>query len=266
MDQESMSTQATDGFPPNPLMLDQRAVRNAAARAQILARGVQQALPPVTPQPARRRWAQRVVLVMITLGFATLLYATLQIFQDAPPIPDRVTAPDGTVLFTGDDIREGQQVFLKYGLLDNRSVWTRRPSDPGISSELQNTLALHGATRIAQQRYGVSFEELTPEQRAQIIAEVRLELQRNRYDPKTRVLAVGPNYGDWYKTQPQAWQERLSQPARKGGKTTALRDPGEINQLSAFVAWTEWASHVKDKNPPVQMHAVSAAALVPEEK
>ena len=31
--------------------------------------------------------------------------------------------PAVRVLFTGDDIGEGQAVFLRYGLMDNGSIW-----------------------------------------------------------------------------------------------------------------------------------------------
>jgi len=223
-----------------------------------------QTLPSATLTPIRQRWAQRVVLVTMTLGFAGLLYLTVDIFQEAPPIPDQVTAPDGTILFTGDDIREGQQVFLKYGLLDNKAIWSRGSSDPRVSSEQQNTLALHGASHIAKQRFGLTVDQLTPDQRTQILAEVSQALKQNHYDPKTRVLAVGPSYGDWYKTQPQAWKERLAQPSKKGSKPQPIHDQSEIKQLSAFVAWTEWASstQAKETKAPVDTYPVSAAALV----
>lgn len=247
--------------------VEQTSVSSFSASNRLRESTQYQTLPSATLTPICQRWAQRVVLVSIALGFAALLFITVQIFREAPPIPDRVTAPDGTVLFTGKDIRQGQQVFLKYGLLDNTTILARGPNDSDSSSEPQNTPALHGAMRIAQQRYGLTLAQLSPEQRTQIAAEVSRELTRNHYDPKTGVLAVGPSYGDWYKTQPQAWKERLAKPAKKGGKAPhQIRNQDELNQLSAFVAWTEWATNAHPRSEHARdnvVQPVSAAALPP---
>ena len=264
MDQENLSEASAAGLRASYRVA--RAGTQDTTRANVFSEMMAHPMPPpAPPNSAHRLWAQRVVLVTITLGFSALLYLAIDIFQEAPPIPDRVTAPDGTVLFTGNDIREGQQVFLKYGLLDNKAIWTRKPKESRISSELQNTLALHGAMHIAKQRYGLTLDQLTPDQRTQILAEVSRELKRNHYDPKTRVLAVSPSYGDWYKTQPQVWQERLSKPSKNAGsKPQAIHDQSEIKQLSAFVAWTEWASsaQAKDTKATADTYPVSATALL----
>lgn len=57
------------------------------------------------------------------LGFAVLILLTTKIYHDAPPIPDQVASPDGTVVYTALDVRAGQQVFLKYGLIDSGTIW-----------------------------------------------------------------------------------------------------------------------------------------------
>ena len=189
-------------------------------------------------------WWRRASLLTMALGFAVLILLTVKVYHEAPPIPDNVTGPDGSVVFTGADIRDGQQVFLKYGLMDNGTIWGHGAMlGPDFSAEYLHTLALHNATRIAQQRYGRPPDRLTPAQRAMVEAEVRTELKHNRYDPQTGVLAVGPAYEDWFRHQISVWHEYFSNPGRNGGLgPRTISDPGELNQLSAFVAWTAWAS------------------------
>ena len=52
----------------------------------------------------RRLW---IALTLIVIGsFAVLLYYGAEIYRKAPPIPERVVTTDGTVLFTGEDIRD----------------------------------------------------------------------------------------------------------------------------------------------------------------
>ena len=189
-------------------------------------------------------WWRRASLLTMALGFSVLILLTVKVYHEAPPTPDKVAGPDGSVLFTGDDIRDGQQVFLKYGLMDNGTIWGHGAMlGPDFSAEYLHTLALHNATSIAQRRYGLPLDRLTPAQRAMVEAEVRTELKQNRYDPQTGVLAVGPDFEDWFQHQPSVWNLYFSTPARNGGLSAGtISDPGELKQLSAFVTWTAWAS------------------------
>jgi len=68
-------------------------------------------------------WWLRSVAIVMVLGFAALLAITSLAYRDAPPIPQQVLDSEGRVVFTGDDVSEGQEVFLKYGLMDNGSIW-----------------------------------------------------------------------------------------------------------------------------------------------
>ncbi|MGH8746152.1 MAG: hypothetical protein ACREUK_06645 [Burkholderiales bacterium] len=54
---------------------------------------------------------------------AILIAISVLGYRDAPPIPGRTVDAQGQTLFSGDDIRAGQGVFLKYGLMDNGSIW-----------------------------------------------------------------------------------------------------------------------------------------------
>ena len=50
-------------------------------------------------------WWRRVSLLSMVLGFLVLILVTVKVHYEAPPIPDKVTGPDGPVQFTGEDIR-----------------------------------------------------------------------------------------------------------------------------------------------------------------
>ena len=66
-------------------------------------------------------WRHSAILVMIA-GFSVLSYVTVLTYTNAPPIPEQVTDGTGTVVFTGADIQQGQEVFLKYGLMEHGSL------------------------------------------------------------------------------------------------------------------------------------------------
>lgn len=52
---------------------------------------------------------------IFVLSFGALAYLGWQIYLTAPPIPAAVTSASGQVLFTGEQIRTGQQVWLASG-------------------------------------------------------------------------------------------------------------------------------------------------------
>ena len=198
---------------------------------------------PISIKPLAR-WLQRFGLVSMTLAFLAFILLTLKVYHEAPPIPIQVTNPDGSVLFSGDEIREGQQIILKYGLMDKGWIWKRKSIlSPDFSAEYLHGLARYGATTIAQQRYGVALEKLRPEQRASVIAEVRQALTQNRYNPQTRVLTLGPAYGEWFRHQSNLWQSCFSNQMQTELRSNGTKiGSGELKQLSAFVGWSVWAS------------------------
>ena len=82
------------------------------------------ALPPVNPatEPLSPWWVRTIFIVMV-FGLAILIAITVMGYRLAPPVPGKIVDASGQTLFTGDDIRAGQAVFLKYGLMDNGSIW-----------------------------------------------------------------------------------------------------------------------------------------------
>ena len=70
-------------------------------------------------------WVQAVALVVL-FGFFVLGLLAYRTYQAKPPIPQRVVAPGGEVLYTADDVEKGQQVFLHNGLMEYGSVFGTR--------------------------------------------------------------------------------------------------------------------------------------------
>lgn len=77
---------------------------------------------PETPEALSPWWRRSVLLVMM-FGFVMLGLMSLRAYESAPPIPDKTVEANGELLFTGDDVLAGQEVFLKYGLMDNGTIW-----------------------------------------------------------------------------------------------------------------------------------------------
>ena len=57
----------------------------------------------------RRLWLA--LAAVIAGSFGILGYYGHEIYQQAPPIPESVVTSDGKVLFTGQEIKDGQNVW-----------------------------------------------------------------------------------------------------------------------------------------------------------
>src|SRR5512135_2745336 len=91
-------------------------------------------------------WWRNSVILVLALGFTVLIWISVRAYRDAPPIPAKVVGPSGETLFTRDDILGGQQVFLKYGLMENGTIWGHGAYlGPDFSAEYLHALALEAA-------------------------------------------------------------------------------------------------------------------------
>jgi len=106
-------------------------------------------------------WRQAVILILIG-GFAVLVWLASRTYKDAPPIPEKVVVGTGETVFTRDDIIAGQQVFLKYGLMENGTIWGHGAYlGPDFSAEYLHTLSKDVGRKIANERYHRPLDSLT---------------------------------------------------------------------------------------------------------
>src|SRR5882724_4246611 len=97
---------------------------------------------------------RRSVIVTIVACFAVQGWVARRAYSNAPPIPDFVRSSSGEIVFTGAEIRAGQQVFLKHGLMENGTIWGHGAyMGPDFSAQYLHTLAVDVRREIAN-RHG----------------------------------------------------------------------------------------------------------------
>ncbi|RMD82828.1 MAG: nitric-oxide reductase large subunit [Candidatus Dadabacteria bacterium] len=165
-------------------------------------------------------------------------------FESAPPYFERVVAPDGTEVMTREDILGGQQVWQKYGLMDNGSVWghgTYRGND--YTATTLHLVGVYMRDYYARATYAVGYEQASPEQRSAIDERVIAEIKRNRYDPRTGTLTLTEAQLDALARVRRHWENVFG----LGDKATvihaqAVPNSHERRQLADFFFWTAWAA------------------------
>jgi nitric oxide reductase subunit B len=191
-------------------------------------------------------WWLRAIMIVMAIGFSVLIAITALAYRNAPPIPHIVADPQGKQLFTDADIGDGQAVFLKYGLMDNGSIWGHGAYlGPDYSAEALHRMGQDTAAALAQTQFDKPLAQLDPMQLAGLQAEVALVLKTNRYDPLSGVLTLTAAEAQAWRRQIGYWTDYFKLPAGNGGlKPNLIGDPSELRQFTAFVTWAAWASVV----------------------
>jgi len=189
-------------------------------------------------------WWKHAVVLTVVFGFTVLLWLAARSYRDAPPLPDRVVSLSGEVIFTRQDILAGQQVFLRYGLMDNGSIWGHGAYlGPDYSASYLHTLSADARHWVAQDRYRCAYDLLSCPDRDAVDAEAQRALKQNRYDPGSGMLTFIPPEVESYRKQIGVWGDYLARPVTSAGLPGRyIRDAVELRQLTAFFAWTAWAS------------------------
>jgi nitric oxide reductase subunit B len=197
-----------------------------------------------TAHPPLPSWWKILAIVTMLFGFSVLIGLTVEAYRQAPPIPAKVVDPAGKTVFTREDVSAGQQVFLKYGLMANGTIWGHGAYlGPDFSATYLHNWAVEAADQAAQARYREPYARLKPEQRAGIDGGVAQAMKRNGYDASTGTLQFSAVDANAFERQVAYWKDYFATPAGDGGLTARLiDDPQELRQLTAFFAWAAWAS------------------------
>ncbi len=200
--------------------------------------------PRERPPDSLSPWWQIAVIMVLAVSFTVLIWLSSRSYSDAPPIPDHTVGTAGEAVFTREDILAGQQVFLKHGLMENGSIWGHGAYlGPDFSAEYLHTLSQDLSREMAQQHYGKDFGILAESEQRAVTAEVGVALKQNRYEAQRQVLVLLPAEVASYRQQVQKWREYFADSKRNFGlPSNAIDDAHELRQLTAFFAWTAWAS------------------------
>ena len=168
-------------------------------------------------------WRHAAILVMIA-GFSVLTLITVLTYTNAPPIPARVTDAAGATLFDRETILHGQEVFLKYGLMEHGSLWG------------------HGAY------LGPDYSAEYLHRLAEICGDAAGDLKKNRYDPSTDTLVFSPCEVSSIEIQGREWEQYFRGPTPAPGLGPLfIKNPSEVKALNAYFAWASWATGLSDR-------------------
>jgi nitric oxide reductase subunit B len=186
------------------------------------------------------------------LAFATVLLGSFsvlgwvgsRIYQEAPPIPNRIVTTDGAAVIQEGDIGKGQNVWQAMGGMEVGSIWGHGSYvAPDWSADWLHRECVFILDDWANADFQKDFEHIQPEQQAQLQKRLEQLMRTNKFDPVTQTLTVDPVRARAF----AANLKHFSGVFRDGSEDYAIpkgaqSDPEKLRQLAAFFFWTSWAA------------------------
>ena len=190
----------------------------------------------------RRLWIGFAVVVVVS--FVILGWVGSRIYQEAPPVPDRVVATDGRVVFDRGEIAVGQDVWRAFGGMELGSIWGHGSYvAPDWTADWLHRELLAVLELWAQRDATVAYDQLGGEPQAALRERLRVQYRQNRYDAATGTLTVSVERASAIETTiayyAQLFREGRDEYALPAG---TIVDPARARALSAFFFWSAWSA------------------------
>jgi len=183
----------------------------------------------------------------VAASFLVLIIFGVEIYRTAPPFPTKIVVSDGEVLYEGQDIKDGQNVWQSMGGQTVGSIW----GHGAYIAPDWNADYLHRETEMLlelfAQKDGKTYKDLPEDEQAKYLVQLRKELRTNTYDAASGVITFSPEraqvaraladyYTKLFMDDPSMDHVRKSYAIPKG----AIKDPARMAQMNAFFTWTTW--------------------------
>ncbi|GGX59788.1 nitric-oxide reductase large subunit [Saccharospirillum salsuginis] len=197
----------------------------------------------------RKLWF--LLAALLLASFAVLLWSGNQIYQKAPPMPERVVSENGDVVYTRDDIETGRQVWQSMGGMQLGSIWGHGGYvAPDWSADWLHREVMAILNNWANRDYNAErFAALDAEQQSALQGRLVAMIRENTYNPETGVItvdedradaiaAVSEHYQSLFGNDPETADLREAYAMKNG----TVPDPEHRRLLSAFFWWTAWSA------------------------
>ncbi|WP_319501782.1 nitric-oxide reductase large subunit [uncultured Draconibacterium sp.] len=189
------------------------------------------------------------ILVMV-ISFGILGYFGREIYRQAPPIPEKVVRPDGSVLFTMADIKDGQNVWQSMGGQEVGTIWGHGAyKAPDWTADWLHKEAMFILDTWSLAEFSKSYDDLEDEKQAMLQKRLQNELRKNTYNvaskslviSKVRAEAIKSNsahYAGLFMDDPELahLREAYAIPAN------SIKDKTRMDKMNAFFFWASWAT------------------------
>ncbi|MBS1850772.1 MAG: nitric-oxide reductase large subunit [Acidobacteria bacterium] len=190
----------------------------------------------------RKLWIA--LALVLVLSFAVLGGVGIKVMNNAPPIPAQVVTPEGRVLFDGEYIRDGQNVWQSIGGQEIGTIWGHGSYvAPDWSADWLHRECTFLLERWAKEEGASSYAALGVERQAALQARLQKLLRSNTYDSASNRIVLDPARAEAFDSLSAYYADIFSQGRSDYAiPQNALTDPAKLRQMSSFFWWTAWAA------------------------
>ena len=168
----------------------------------------------------------------MVFGFAVMGFLAIRTYTDSMPQPKQVVSEQGEVVFTSAEITRGQQTFVRRGLQQYGSVMGHGgylgPDYTADYLRRSSELVLDDLTNSGIQDPQGALVEM---------------MRTNRYDKTSGDLVFTDLQIEAFSDVEAHYAAYFGAPTTRYGLIpNAITNPTDIREITAFVAWTAWAS------------------------
>lgn len=190
----------------------------------------------------RRLWIA-FALVMV-LSFLVLGWIGTRIYQEMPPLPDRVVTTTGEVVIDQGEVQAGQNVWQSMGGMEVGSIWGHGSYvAPDWTADWLHREAVFILDRWANDEFGTKYSDLDREQQAQLQGRLEEVMRTNRYDPDTQTITIDPIRAAAFEANLQHYSDVFTNGRSDYAiPSGAVTKKDRLKKLAAFFFWTAWAA------------------------
>ncbi len=187
-------------------------------------------------------------LAAVIIGsFAVLIYYGVDIYRKIPPVPDKVVTTEGKIVATGQDIKDGQNVWQSIGGQTVGSIWGHGAYiAPDWSADYLHREALLLLDELAK-KDGKIYKDLPDDEQARYKVLLKREIRTNTLDEANKTIVISPERA---KVQAEL-AEYYAKIFMNDAEMDQLRDhyaipkntvktEDRMAKMNAFFSWAAW--------------------------
>lgn len=188
-------------------------------------------------------------LIVVGISFSVLLYFGNQIYQQAPPVPEKVTDEAGNTLFTGSDIKDGQNIWQSMGGQEVGTIWGHGAYvAPDWTADYLHREAQFLLNKWSQESFGAAFDSLSDEDKSSLETRLQKFLRPNTYDAASKTLVISNErieafehnksyYSGLFMNDPTLDKIRSDYAIPKN----SIKSVDRMDKMAQFFFWASWA-------------------------
>lgn len=189
------------------------------------------------------------ILVMV-ISFGVLGYYGREIYREAAPIPERVVTSTGEVLFTGQDIKDGQNIWQSIGGQEVGTIWGHGAYQaPDWTADWLHREAVYILDRFAQSDYNTDYDQLDEEKQAMLQSRLQKEMRTNTYDKESETLNISELRADAFRFVSSHYQglfmdgrEQADLREAYALPANSIKDTDRMARMNSFLFWATWVT------------------------